>query len=56
MDEVLAIGSEPATSTDEDALLDGGEEDLFFDFEDGFGFCCGVLAPVDFEPELRYVS
>lgn len=37
-------------------MVDGGKEDLFFDFKKGFGFCGGVLVPVDFEPELENVN
>jgi hypothetical protein len=33
-------------------LLDSGEEDFFFDLEDGFSLCGWVLTMVDFEPEL----
>jgi hypothetical protein len=53
-DEILAFSGKPA-SDEQNALLDGGEEDFFFDFENGFRLCGGVLVPVDFQPELCFI-
>ena len=46
------IGAEPAAAGQEHTLLDGRQEELFFDGQRVFGAGAGMFAPVDFEPVL----